>query len=711
MGGGSGGGAGGGSGTCNASTCSGCCANGQCFPPPLNSSNNFCGTSGNACQDCGAINQRCDNATFACVPVAVACNPTTCPTGCCANGQCLPPPLNASLNFCGINGNACSDCGRIGLVCNGATFTCVPGSGGGAGGGGGTGGGVGGGTGGGVVDPCQGVPVGGQCVNSSLVRFCSIPTGSGTPSVQTYACPGGSVCQPTGAGAACVQTGQCREDDSRCSGANTIQVCTAQGTWGASQSCGGPCVPSAVGANCAISVATTALTGTLLYQDRAPRPDYADWAAPTSKPARNVFVVSQRNNQWIDATTTNPNGQFTLQVPTSPTAQDFVFFMAMGGDGLGVRYVVADPNLGNGTFSPGDRGMSPRFWGWSRQVTALANGGTTTVSTAEGSGALNLFDLLQNIFTRSIAAHQGRQGLPIAMWMGLGVEWSCGACFVDGPDIGFDSQIWMPGGSQDEGYWSDYTVAHELGHWQMASYGTSPNEGGPHILGCATFPGQAWSEGYATWHSAAMRNTRYQEDKQGGGFFWFDLTARQYFPGINPSSCPFGPNNCGIPGATQLLGQIDENAVAALLWNLTLSRTTATQEIFHAISSRHLNQAPWPRGYTRRTWDVGSGCNKTNVVNTGQPSLQLSDALDALRCGGSPAGSNSMPANLIDGATLNGTYYPYPSSSPMCRSGFCYGCLTGTNCSAGNTTAACGTGGVQCVACGTGQTCLNGVCQ
>lgn len=124
-----------------------------------------------------------------------------------------------------------------------------------------------------------------------------------------------------------------------------------------------------------------------------------------------------------------------------------------------------------------------------------------------------------------------------------------------------------------------------------------------------------------------------------------------------------------------------------------------------------MNQAPWPRGYTRRTWTVGSNCSKTNVVNTGQASLQVSDAFDALRCAGSPAGANAMPANIIDGATINGTYYPYPSASPICRAGFCYGCLSGGTCQAGTTTAACGTGGVQCVACGGGQTCLNGVCQ
>ena len=62
-------------------------------------------------------------------------------------------------------------------------------------------------------------------------------------------------------------------------------------------------------------------------------------------------------------------------------------------------------------------------------------------------------------------------------------------------------------------------------------------------------------------------------------------------------------------------------------------------------------------------------------------------------------------------SSTNGGYYPYPTTSPICRAGYCYGCKTGTTCNAGNTTAACGTGGVACVACGGGQTCVNGVCQ
>ena len=692
--------------TCTPNSCpNGCCSNGQCFTAPLNGSTNFCGTGGAACDDCGARGERCDTSALRCV-ASTSCNPSTCPTGCCTNGQCFTAPLNSSANFCGTNGNSCSDCGRLGLVCNAQTFTCTT-----TATGGGAGGGTGGGTGGGSSDPCQGVPVGGECVTASLVRYCSVPTGTGNPTVQTYQCPGGTSCQSSGAGASCVQTGSClaRRHPLR-QRRRPFRSAAPTAPGAAPQGCGGGgCVGSTVGANCTIAVATTQLSGTLRFQKRSPLANLSDWGAPVAVPARNVLVLSLRGQQWIDAAVTNAQGQYSIKVPSAPGSSDAVLFAAFGGDGFGLRYVVGEPGLGTGTFSPGQQGQNARYWSWSKAVTSLANGGTTTITTQEGSGALNLFDLLQRVWASSVVNNQGRQGATLSMWMGFGTEWSCGACFSDssGP---FDTSIWMPGGSQDEGYWSDYTTAHELGHWQMRSYGTSPNEGGTHILTCPTFPGQAWSEGYATWHSAAVRSQPRLEDKQQGGFFWFDISSRTYFPGSASAQ------NINGPGGTNLLAQIDENAVAAMLWYISDSRATGAREIFQAVSSAHMNNAPWPRGYTRYSWDVGNNCSKTNVQNTNQPSLHLADAFDALACGGNPTQTNRVPASTLSQtcsaptSSSNGAYYPYPSTSPLCRAGYCYGCKTGNTCNAGNQASACGTGGNACVACGSGQSCINGVC-
>ena len=704
-GGGTGGAAGGGAGggaPCGPSSCAGCCVADTCLLPPLNQYASFCGTNGAACVDCSATGQTC-SAAFTCTGTATGCNPQTCADGCCANNStCLHPPINATTSYCGTGGNACSDCGRLGLVCDASTFTC-------AGAGGGAGGGTGGGAGGGAADPCQGVPVGGQCVSSTLLRYCAIPTGSGTPTVQTYQCPGGTSCQSTGAGAACVSTGSCRPYDERCASATTLQTCSASGAWGTPASCpaGTTCNASPVGGFCNPAVATTSRTAPLRFEKRRPLANLSDWGTPTAAPARKVTVISGRLDamnqlqQVHDITSTDATGSFTVQVPTAPTAQDVVLFYAMSGTGLGVRYAVLDPQLGAGTQAVGQTPQNAKYWSWSVAASGLGAGSVTTITTAQGSGALNLFDSLQAVWAQDSARNQGQEPWPLAMWLGLGTEWSCGACFLPQPFSDFEAQIYIPGGAQDEGYWSDYTLTHEMGHWEMQSFGTSPNEGGPHYLMCKTFPGQAWSEGYATWHSAFVRNTSFMEDKQGGGFFWFDLAARQYYP-QSTSASAIQRTTAGNPQG--LLQSIDENDVAAMLWTLSSSRPTGGQEIYQAVASRHLNTTPWPRGYNRHTWQVGANCTFSNVVDTGQSSIHFADELDALRCA-------TTPASAVDQATVPATYYPYPAASPTCRSGFCYGCTSGGSCLGGAASSACGTGGVACVACAGGQSCVNGVCQ
>jgi hypothetical protein len=704
--------AGGGTAACGPGNCSGCCANGQCFAAPLNGTTNFCGSAGLACDDCGARGQRCDTATLVCV-ASTSCNAASCPNGCCASGQCFNAPLNQTTNFCGRNGNACVNCQTNGLVCNAATFICVPsGAGGGSAAGGGTasGGGsaAGGGTasgGGMTTDPCMGVPTAGQCLSTALVQYCNIPTGAGNSTVQTYQCQGGSSCQSTGAGASCIRTGACIPGDTRCTGPTTAQQCNNSGVW-ANATCGAnPCINASFGANCGINVgATTSITATLKFEAKAPLANFSNWGPLLQYPARNVLVISQRGTSWVDTTTTNANGLFTIKVPSPATAQDTIVFMAAGGDGLGERYSIVDPGLGTGTFSTGQQSASVRNWSWSKAVSAVTSGSTTVITAAQGSGALNMFDMVQGVFSDAVASNEGRQGIPITMFMGIGTEWTCGACFSETGSN--QSGIWMPGGAQDEGYWSDYTLAHELGHWQQASYGTSPNEGGPHTLSCATFPGQAYSEGYATWHSSAIRNDPVCSDKQQGGFFWFNIQSRSYYPG---STQPFNING---PGGTNLLAQIDENAVSAMLWTLSQSRQSGTEEIFNAISGNHMKTTPWPRLYTRRTWSVGANCAKTNVVNTNQSAPHVADLFDALRCGGAPVQSNGMTAATLNSSTFTQSYYPYPAATPICRSGFCYGCKDGANtCQAGNTATACGTNGVSCSACPGAQTCQNGVCR
>jgi hypothetical protein len=453
-----------------------------------------------------------------------------------------------------------------------------------------------------------------------------------------------------------------------------------------------------VGGFCAAaaSSATTTLTGTLLYERKKPNSNYTAWGSVVQQPARGVLVlVKNGSNAWYDAEVVDAAGHYSVQVPSAPQATDKIIFIAWGGNGLNITHAVMDPSLGTGTFSTGQAGTNKRYWSWSQAVTSLANGGTTVITQAQGSGALALYDDLQNVVAFDKSRHQGQDGKSVLAWFGLGTDWTCGACFMDSPGNGFDSQLWITGQQTDQSYWSAAVNDHELGHWAMAAFGTSPNEGGTHTMGIPTFPGQAWSEGWATFHSSAVRNSPIYYDNQGG-MFWIDLSTEKYADG---SSLVMPTVSGG------LLQRMDENKVSSIMWRISGSSMGALQQIHNALSSPHMNTSPWPRGYTRHTWSVDSNGTITNATDTGEASLMLADELDALRCGG-------MSSTTIDSATRPATQYPYPSGSPSCRSGFCYGCEdTGGSCQSGTSSASCGTGGVACSACGSTQSCTSGVCQ
>ena len=672
--------------TCTSANCTGCCAsNGVCI---ANRNAAACGTNGAACVACES-GKMCD-ATFQCV-TATGCGAVNCGDGCCANGACIRPPNSPTDHACGPSGGACTDCTALALVCNPALRSCQTTS---------TGGAVDAG------EACNGVPVAGKCLSSTVVQFCAVSTGQGANTVKTYACNGSSTCQPNAAGASCVAAGNsCKPTDTRCV-SGKLETCTDRGAWGTGSSCGtGTCKTGTVGSFCAPALATVSLTATLKYEARLPVVErgffHPDWGPPTSVPARNVVVYtsigSGASAQLLDQTATDINGQYTVKVPASPASGDALVFVAMGGDVLGVRFAVADPgfSMPSGEYEPGQTITDGRIWSWVK--TPNASGGTTTITTAQGSGALNVFDQLQSVYLANQRLHQGKPGADVVVWLGLGTTWSCGMCFLDLPGYGFESQVYVGADSVDQAYWGDAVVAHELGHWSMASYGLSGTEGGTHYAGIKTFPGQAYSEGFSTFHSATMRGESVYYDHQNGGMFWFDLASRQYFPSTNVA---FGMARAvADAGMLQLL---DENDVASMLWQVARVAPAGEGQLHNALASQHMNVSPWPGGYTRHLWEVDAQGTKKNIVDTHQSTPHLGDLLDALRCSG-------MPAATIDSATNPATEYPFRNPAPTCRAGFCYGCLSGTQCLAGSSPSACGSGGVTCSVC-TGP-CTNGVCQ
>lgn len=531
----------------------------------------------------------------------------------------------------------------------------------------------------GTTNPCGSVPIEGVCTSPTTVSYCLVPTGSDNLSVKDLTCASGETCALRGARATCVLTASCREGSTRCDSATPgqLQTCSA-GTW-ASSPCANGCTASALGAFCAPLAPgnTTTLTGNLAFEAYPPNSGRTDWSTnPVAYGARGFLVFSRYPDPAapgkfipLDAVytadrtvpTTGPNaGDFAIKIRSSagPTTGDQLVFAAAAADPGGdqITYCVADPSFP----APGKQGVyttgpTPRLWSWSTGVTSSAPL-ALTIRASNGSGAANVFDWLQSAYKYGRGLH-GQTGVSVVGWVGMGTSWSCGSCFAPYPASVFNqlfgSQIWYGGDDQNQEYWADAVTAHEVGHWMMESYGTSPGEGGPHVLGVPTFPGQAWSEGWATFFSSDLRQDTIYLDKQGGTMFWFDLTARSYAGATWQRPAPAGG----------LLQKMDENEVAADLWALATQfgspAAPDSARIHAALASAHLTVPPFKRGYTRHTWTLAPPATFTNVHDTGNTAPFLGDALDALLCAGaSQAG--------VDGAMQPATYFPYPSGSPLC---------------------------------------------
>jgi hypothetical protein len=506
-----------------------------------------------------------------------------------------------------------------------------------------------------VSDPCNGVPVQGRCSGSTTVEYCAVASGSGQPELRIFNCPVGKACVDSVNGASCQLAGVCLPGETKCLTSTQLQVCDGSGQWTTQNCTNAVCQDTALGSSCTPISTSRSLSGTLSYEARKPRSDYSDWeSSPYATPLAGITILSYQGQNVIDTVTTDSAGAFKVKVPSSPTSNDRVVAVAARSDTQGkLLFFVADPGFSSGgEYDPGDVGTKSRIWSWSWQTNALGTSATLKIQEKDGSGAARIFDILRQGHS-STATEYGKTGLSLVAWIGYGTSWSCGACFAPWPvtAVGYnmDSQIWFPADS-NQSYWSDAVTAHELGHWVMDSYGTSPNEGGTHYIGNPTFPGQAWSEGFATWFSAEVRNLPYYYDKQGGSMFWLNIDARTYDGGITWQR---------PKPANGLLQRIDENEVSSMLWKMSNSSSSAYGQVLKALAAPKMNRSPWARGYTRHTWDL-SGSSLVNVNDTKEPKPMLADFLDTLMCTG-------FSKSVVDSATNPATAYPYPSSSPLCQ--------------------------------------------
>ena len=510
------------------------------------------------------------------------------------------------------------------------------------------------------VGACGAIPIEGRC-NGNVVEFCATATGSADTRVASYPCRADERCRDDGGAARCELAGQCGTGTSECRG-ESLATCVG-GAWQVG-ACANGCVGSELGSACRPSASVSPYQGRLTYELKAPTAALDGWNdTPVQVPAAGFLVLSFADGVLIDSALTGTEGDAagTFEVDAVPAERvdgdDYLAAVAARGGANGQTvYLVAKSGFAAGKQDVTNLPPAPEIWLWTWTTAQIASPASVNVPLDAGSGAAFVFDYLRFIYDFAVGFYGERANSPLVVWLDYGVEWSCGACmgpwrYSDPGGANYERQVWLSAGS-DEGFWSGPVVAHELGHYVMATYGTWPGEGGQHIIGIASHPGLAWSEGFATWFSAVVRGNSVYYDKQRGAFFWFDIGERRY----SQATWQRPDANAGLE---QL---IDENEIAAMLFGLTNDQSLPG--LLAAVASPRMTQAPFLRGYARRAWNGLNGDGLPlpfQSLNESAP--HFADYLDAIACGGVTSGQ------AIDAVTEPFTHYPFPSAAPLCRSG------------------------------------------
>ena len=500
------------------------------------------------------------------------------------------------------------------------------------------------------VPACAAFDVSRRCVDEHTLRVCTAYFDADPPAI--FRCAPDERCAAGADGVArCAPATGCRAGSSRCTSSGELERCV-DGLPVASP-CGGVCVGGTLGAACAPSAPTRPLEGTLRYSRRPIRDDLLQWGPAVVRPARGFAIQLRRGADVLARAVSDGEGRFSIAVPATLVGGEVIEAVAADATDGHVELAVADPALARGEYSPSrtvPAAVAPWSWSW---PVPEAEASTFEIPGAQ-SPAAAVFDDIRSSLATLRDAFGTAPHYDLVVWVGLGVRWTCGSCFSDLDPIErsnqrFDAQIWLNGSTTDEEYWSAAVTLHELGHYVMAAWGTAVWEGGSHYLGVPTMPGQAWSEGWATWVSAALRDDPRLYAVADGTFYWWNIDARTYV-----RSVPWTRPSAG--GSTLQL--LDENEVSAILWSLSRATSEAggpgLQGLLRAVALPRMTTAPFARCYTRHVW-VYDWYEDACAVAQSTP--HLADYLDALRCAGTSA-------EVVTGAM--GTY-PYPVDSALCE--------------------------------------------
>ena len=109
----------------------------------------------------------------------------------------------------------------------------------------------------------------------------------------------------------------------------------------------------------------------------------------------------------------------------------------------------------------------------------------------------------------------------------------------------------------------------------------------------------------------------------------------------------------------ELQQAIDENEVAAMIWELSQQPDIDPSVLVTALASPLLGDSPFGRGYTRHSWTVDEQCVRNELEDLAISAPTFADFLDALQC-------LDVPTEQVDAVTQPAAYYPYEGGPERC---------------------------------------------
>jgi len=313
------------------------------------------------------------------------------------------------------------------------------------------------------------------------------------------------------------------------------------------------------------SVPTQIISGAAFYQKIDVTDESGlDLSRPTMVPVRNARVeVFSRSSQSIVAVSdTDSRGQFAVPVPLDPN--------------LTVRVVS---RLRAYDLRVADNTNQNQLYVIARDVDGrAARADVLLADTSRISGAFNILEVIQRGNDLMKLADPNLLPPPVSIfwstrnWKGDGIinigQGMIGTTYFNVTS----STAYVVGDRNDHGTESDSdefddsVIAHEYAHLLAARFSRDDSPGGKHVMGDMLDPRVAWSEGWANFFAAAVRNDAIWRDSRGAnGNSILRFDREENIPGANP-------------------GYWSEASVDSILWDLFDDHADAADDVQYSFA-------------------------------------------------------------------------------------------------------------------------------